>query len=73
MLSLVGILQVISSLILCKCSLLSLDVPKELESKTREDPKKNLETLAKGKCTAAPLRFNHAVLATFHVYFERSP
>ena len=39
-------------------------MPKELKSKTREDPKKNLETLAKGKCAAAPFRFNHVVLAT---------
>ena len=64
MLSLAGTLQVISSLILCKCSLLSSEVPKELTSKTREVPKENLETLAKSKCAAAPYRFNHAVLAT---------
>lgn len=64
MLSLAGSLQVISSLILCNCSLLSLEVPKELTSKTREVPKENLETLAKSKCAAAPFRFNHAALAT---------
>ena len=49
MLSLAGTLQVISSLMLCKCSLLSLEVPKELTSKTREVPKENLKTLAKSK------------------------
>ena len=78
MLSLAGTLQVISSLILCNCSLLSLEVPKELTSKTREVPKENLETLAKSKCAAAPYRLNHAVFSNFaklnfHVYFERSP
>ena len=52
-LSLGGTIQVISSLILGKCSLLSLEVPKELTSKTREVPKENLETLAKSKCAAA--------------------
>ena len=64
MLSLAGTLQVISSLILCKCSLLSLEVPKELTSKTREVPKENLKTLAKSKCTVAPYRLNQALLAT---------
>jgi len=63
-LSLAGTLQVISSLILWKCSLLSLEVPKELTSKTREVPKENLETLAKSKCATAPFRLNHAVLTT---------
>ena len=64
MLSLAGTLQVISSLMLRKCSLLSLEVPKELTSKTREVPKENLKTLAKSKSAAAPYRLNHAVLAT---------